>query len=121
MRKSIRLVALAGILAFLSPQTRAQDAETIADVRCLALGIKMANSSGIMVALYYLGRLNAHAPQLDIEDRVTQEIGRMTTADYASASTRCGGALREKWQQITRIGSGMSERGRQMLDKSAKK
>jgi hypothetical protein len=116
---------LASALTLLSLQARAQDAEIIADVRCVIVGIRLAGmadpsqeSAGTMLSLYYIGRLDGRAPKLDVEDLMIREISRMTTQDFASESKRCGASLTEKGRQITSIGKAMNERGQEMLDKA---
>ena len=118
------LTVLAGILTLSSLQARAQDAETIGDVRCLIVGMKISGmadstqqSAGLMLSMYYIGRLDGRVPQLDIEDLMIREISTMTTADYGSEAKRCGASLTNKGQEITRIGKDMIERGKKMLDK----
>jgi hypothetical protein len=118
MRKHTKLSMLAGVLALSSVQGRAQDAQTIADVRCVVVGLKataMANSPqqgvGMMVGLYYIGRLDGRVPKLDIEDLIIKELSKMTASDYKAEAKRCGDSLAAKGHQITQIGNDMVERG----------
>lgn len=115
---------LMGILMLTSMQASAQDAETIADIRCLIVGVKLAGMAdpaqrltGTMASLYYVGRLDGRVPTLDIEDLIIKEIAVMTTSDYGSEAKRCGASITDKGQEITRIGNDMIVRGRKMLDK----
>src|SRR5260370_16462066 len=105
------LRVLAGALTLSSAQAPAQDAETIADVRCLIVGMKFAGmadptqqSAGMMLSMYYIGRLDGRVPKLDIEALMIKEIITMTTSDYGSEAKRCGASLTDKGQAITRIG-----------------
>ena len=120
MRNSL-LSVLAGALTFWSVQAPAQDAETIADVRCLIVGVRISGmpdsnmqSAGTMLSLYYIGRLDAHVPKLDIEELMIKEISTMTTSDYGSEAKRCGTSLTDKGQEITRIGRDMIQRGQNL-------
>jgi hypothetical protein len=113
MRNSL-LSVLAGALTLSSAQAPAQDAETIADVRCIIVGMKFAGtadptqqSAGMMLSLYYIGRLDGRVPKLDIEELMIKEISTMTTSDYGSEAKRCGASLTDKGQEITRIGKDM--------------
>jgi hypothetical protein len=111
-----RVLAVTG-LVLLPVQARAQDAETIADVRCAIVGINFAGmpdashqTAGTMLSLYYIGRLNGRAPKLNVEDLLIKEIKAMTPADYESEARRCGASLSEKGQEIARIGKDISGR-----------
>jgi hypothetical protein len=104
-------------LVLLPAEVQAQDAATIADVRCVIVGISFAGmpdpsrqAAGTMLSLYYIGRLNGRAPKLNIEDLLIKEISTMTSSDYDSEAKRCGARLTEKGQEITRIGKNISER-----------
>jgi len=119
------LITLVGTVMFWAVQARAQDAETIADIRCIVVGFRMSQlpnpaqqTAGTMAALYYIGRLEGRMPNLDIEELMITEIGRMTATDYDSEAKRCGSHLMDKGQQITRFGKDMVERGQKMQDKS---
>ena len=97
-------------------QVRAQDAESIADVRCVAVGVRSAEkpdsrqkSTGTLLVLYYIGRVDGRDPSLDIEKALTEQIGKMTDADYASEAVRCSKILTEKGAQITHIGEAMQK------------
>jgi hypothetical protein len=118
------LSVLAGALTLLSTQAPAEDAETISDVRCVIVGMKFAGmsdptqqSAGLMLSLYYVGRLDGRVPKLNIEELMIKEISTMTTSDYGSEAKRCGASLTEKGQEISRIGKDMVERGQKMLGK----
>ena len=124
MRTICTLSALVGFLVLPPNLARAEDADSIADVRCVVVGMRFAEmtdpglqSSGRMLALYYIGRLDGRTPKLDIEKLMVQEITRMSDVDYSTEGQRCGSSLTEKGKEITRIGKDMIERGRAMLDK----
>jgi hypothetical protein len=118
------LGALAGALTLVSAKALAQDAETIADVRCVIVGIRFAgmadaaqHSAGMMLSMYYIGRLDGRVPKLDIEELMIKEISAMTESDYGSEAKRCGGSLTAKGQEVTRIGKDIVERGQKMQAK----
>jgi|HubBroStandDraft_5_1064220.scaffolds.fasta_scaffold23435_4 hypothetical protein len=102
-----------------SAKSLAQNQEDVADVRCVAVALRMTEmpaaeqkSSGLMMALYYVGRLDGRAPNLDIEELIIQQIGKMTNADYSSEAIRCGKSLSEKGQKMTQIGQKLGQLGR---------
>jgi len=126
MRNTL-LTVLVGALTLSSVQAPAQDAETIADVRCVIVGMKLVGiadptqqSAGMMLSMYYIGRLDGRVPKLDIEELMIKEISTMTTSDYGSEAKRCGASLTDKGQEITRIGKDMVERGQKMSGKQTK-
>ncbi|HTC44446.1 MAG TPA: hypothetical protein VK696_05295 [Steroidobacteraceae bacterium] len=89
----------------------AQDSDNVADVRCVAVGIRAAElpnstqkSTGTLLVLYYLGRLDGRNPTLDLEKLLAEQVAKMTDADYATESQRCSQSLSLKGAQITRLG-----------------
>lgn len=116
--QKIILSMLVGALAFCSARAYAQDPGTTANLRCLIVGLRASETSnptvrsaGMMLSMYYLGRLDAHVPKLDIEEPLIKQISTMTAAEYKSEGIRCGTSLTAKGQQITRIGQDMIQRG----------
>ena len=117
MQKCAKLSMLAAMLSMFSLGAEAQEVVNIADVRCVVVGMQLSGmttspkqSRGILLTLYYVGRLNGRAPKLDIEGLIIAETGRMTDSDFASEATRCEAGLAERGQQITQIGKDMMER-----------
>jgi hypothetical protein len=113
-----RASALAA-LVLLSAQAKAkaQDAETIADVRCVIVGFNFAamkdsqhQIAGAMMSLYYVGRLNGRAPKLDLESLLIKEVEVMTPSDYELEAKRCGASLSNKGQEISQIGKDLAAR-----------
>jgi len=111
MIRNYCLSMLLAAAAMVSLPVCAQDAETIADVRCVAVGIRDAElpnstqkSTGTLLVLYYVGRLDGRNPTLDLEKLLADQIAKMTDADYASESRRCGQSLSAKGAQITHLG-----------------
>jgi hypothetical protein len=103
-------------LTVVSLPARAQDADNIADVRCVAVGIRFAvtpdstqKSIGTLIILYYLGRLDGRAPTLDVEKLLTAQIAKMTDADYTAEAMRCNQNLTAKGAQITHLGEDMQK------------
>lgn len=108
---------LIAILGLASMRIGAQETVNIADIRCVAVGMKLAgaaNSSdqtrGFLLTLYYIGRLDGRVPKLDIENLLIVEGSKMSSSDDASEAKRCGASLVEKGEQITKIGKDLIER-----------
>ena len=117
MRKRYWWSVLLAAMTVLPLQSRAQDADNLADIRCVAVGIRFAElpdshqkSTGTLLVLYYIGRLDGRSPSLDIEKLLTEQIAKMTAADYSSEATRCGKWHTVKGEQITHIGEDMKQR-----------
>jgi hypothetical protein len=111
MSNQHRWSLLVAALSLLPLQAMAQDADTIADVRCVAVGIRSAalpdshqKSAGLLMALYFIGRLDGRDPTLDLEARLTEQLAKMTAADFTTEAARCGSTLSTKGAQITRVG-----------------
>jgi hypothetical protein len=107
---------LLACLGLAATRVEAQDAATIADIRCVIIGVRlseMANptqqSKGLLLSLYYLGRLDGRSPKLDIEHLLLDEFRTMAGTDYASEGKRCGVGLTEKGQQLVEIGNHLRE------------
>lgn len=111
-RAAVLLAVIAGLA---SPGAEAQIAATIADVRCVIVGMRLAGeTSGVqqsqaaLLTWYYLGRLDGRAPSIDVEKLLVQETTSMTDSDYISETKRCTAKLAEKGRQVTKIGKDLS-------------
>ena len=105
------LALLAAALTLIPLEVMAQDADTVADVRCVAVGIRSAalpdshqKSAGLLMALYFIGRLDGRDPKLDLEAMLSEQLSKMTAADFTTETARCGNSLTAKGAQITRVG-----------------
>ena len=90
----------------------AADRETLADVRCVLVAMRMVTTqapqqraAGMMVAMYYLGRLDGHAPGADIERLIKAEVWKSTSAELKADAVRCGQALQRKGHELQKIGA----------------
>jgi hypothetical protein len=102
--------------ATLPVQALAQDADTMADIRCVAVGMHFAEapdshqkSTGTLLVLYYMGRLDGRAPSLSIDKLLGEQIDRMTAADYSTEAARCSQNLALKGAQIKQLGEAMQK------------
>jgi phage FluMu protein gp41 len=98
-------------LLTLSANLHAQDAKTIDDVHCVIVGARLAGQSdsskqsvGVMMTLYYVGRLDGRMPTLDLQSLIRKELSSITAADYEYERKRCGDRMAEKGKQIQQIG-----------------
>ena len=111
MSKKHRLPLLVAALTLVPLHAMAQDADTVADVRCVAVGIRSAElpdsrqkSTGLLMALYFIGRLDGRDPKLDLETLLSEQLSKMTAADFTAEAARCGSSLASKGAQITHVG-----------------
>jgi hypothetical protein len=111
MPKKHWLPLLVAALTLVPLQAMAQDADTVADVRCVAVGIRSAElpdsrqkSTGLLMALYFIGRLDGRDPKLDLEAMLSAQLSKMTAADFTAEAARCGNSLASKGAQITHVG-----------------
>jgi hypothetical protein len=111
MSRTHWLSLLVAALPIVPLQVMAQDADTVADVRCVAVGIRSAElpdsrqkSTGLLMALYFIGRLDGRDPKLDLEALLSEQLAKMSAADFTTEATRCGNSLATKGAQITKVG-----------------
>lgn len=103
----------------------ASDSDVISDVRCIVVGAAMAGtqdqtakSSGIMLTLYYIGRLEGRAPNVDLEQLILEQSSAMTKSEFGAEATRCGSHLADKGREITRIGQDLVAREKKPAEAS---
>jgi hypothetical protein len=112
------VLAILGALALsgLSSQARAADDLTRDDLRCAIVALSIAGSGkeaqtvGMMSMFYYLGRLDGRTPDLDLENRLIDEIAVMKPADLKAAAQRCGAFLVVRGQKLQEVGKRLQER-----------
>ena len=101
---------------FLSPfaAARAADAPPDPDLRCMAVMAKINQLpdarhqfESLIGGYYYLGRLNAAAPGLDLGKRVAEAYAKMSAADFLSETARCEKEMRDQGHAIAEIGNAM--------------
>jgi hypothetical protein len=117
----VTLILAAALVLVAPAASRAASEVDIADVRCVAVAFRISElpapvqkSSGLLMAVYYLGRLDGRAPERDIEDLIFEQITKMTNEDYRAEAVRCGNTLTEKGRKITQMGENLSRRGQQL-------
>src|SRR5580698_8359750 len=91
------------VMAAPAPVVLAQTPDTTADVRCVAVGLHFAEapnspqkSTGLLMALYYMGRLDGRDPNLDLKALLTAQLAKMTAADFSQEDLRCSSILSSK-------------------------
>ncbi|THD77596.1 MAG: hypothetical protein E7812_13570 [Phenylobacterium sp.] len=97
------LLSAACVAALLTTATtaRADDEAIGADARCIAVFAAMVQMPAYKDAagaglLYYLGRLDARDPKLDLAAAVKHEAARMDRTEYMAVAQRCGSTLKQR-------------------------
>ncbi|MGH8290948.1 MAG: hypothetical protein ACREV7_18365 [Steroidobacteraceae bacterium] len=118
LRKWITALAVC-VAIFVEPCeiARASDQQMVADVSCVVVGMRMIQmaapqqrAAGLMVATYYLGRLDGRAPDAVVRRLIEREAASMTVAAFRANATRCGKALTAKGQEIEKIAANLSSK-----------
>jgi hypothetical protein len=118
MRKILPLT-IGMLLTITGPSNAAdeQNSDTIGDVRCVVVGLKIAQlpdatqkAAGVMVTLYYIGRLDGRTPNLAMEDLISQEAQNITSASFQVEAARCGNSLKARGQALTEMGEHLTKR-----------
>lgn len=114
---SVWVVLFAALAYGPSFAARAANRYALSDVRCVVVGLRMVEmpasqqrTAGMMLAIYYLGRLDGRAPDAEVEGLIEREAEKMTAAEFRSNAVRCGNALTLKGQEIQRIGAELSRK-----------
>jgi hypothetical protein len=97
------------------------------DVRCIFVGLQAVQStdpavqqSAVVVAMYFLGRLESIAPQANLEELLMKESVSMSKPTvFQAEAARCSLALKDKGKLMQEVGNHLLLRGREMLDKPA--
>ena len=94
--------------------TLAEDVQSDADLRCMAVMAKINQLPDPRHQLefsiggyYYLGRLNAARPELDIAQATAGAFSKMSAAEFLSETTRCEREMQAQGKSISSIGSAM--------------
>ena len=119
--RSAELRLLALIFGLISIPAYAQESLTIADIRCMIVGMELSaltdsqsQSRGIFMTLYYMGRIRGRTPKLIIEDLTIEEANKMPNGELASEEKRCLTDLAEAGVKLTQIGKDIIERKAKM-------
>jgi hypothetical protein len=114
MRRFGYLIAACLLLTGSLKGAGAQDAQTSADLRCMSVMAKINQLpdsrhqlESLIGGYYYLGRIQALAPGLDLGPSTAATYAKMSPSEFLSETTRCEQEMRAKGHAITEIGSAM--------------
>jgi hypothetical protein len=98
-------------LALFAP-AHAQDAPPDADLRCLLVSFLGASnpdanfrSASILAAMYYLGRVDGRAPQMDLSAALVSRARTFHPEQAASEMKRCGAELKARAEALKELGA----------------
>ena len=103
----------AGLLAGTMAAAQAQDTKD-ADLRCMAVMAKINQLSdpnhqieSLIGGYYFLGRLQAMAPELKLGTGTADAYARMSPAEFISETQRCEQEMRTNGHAMVEIGNAM--------------
>lgn len=76
------------------------------------LSVPEQQSAGLMLAAYYLGRLDSVAADAEVERLIEREREKMTAEQFRQNAIRCGKALTAKGQELQKFSADLSRKGR---------
>ena len=91
------------------------------DLRCFLIMASLAESAkegpamqtAVAGTLYFLGRLENRAPDLDIEAAGAAELVAMTEAEYQNQKPVCLAVIEERGKRLIALGAGIEKRLKQ--------
>ena len=115
-RLSFVLAMVIGSLS-LATAARAADDANVSDVRCVLVGFVGMQSPDPQTKaiargaiLYFVGRVRARAPNLDLEAAISKQLSLITPQLLQAETQRCGGLLKAEGDKLTTIGMDMSKK-----------
>ena len=105
----LRFAAVLAVLCSLWANAALAD-ETGDDIKCLAIGLKLAaspdpddQSVGMLTTMYWLGKLDAVTPKVDLEKQMQDGAFDMKEADEKDIALRCAAALKPRGEFLTTL------------------
>jgi hypothetical protein len=87
-----------------------ESADTVSDLRCfvtvsmLARQVEEANKGSVMVvAVYYLGKLDGRTPKLDLAAQAESLARKLWSEDYRAEAVRCSTAMGARGEQLLAV------------------
>ena len=111
----MKIIVIAALTAalFAPGVARADKEEDMqADLRCMlamyatARNPQLAQGAGVAL-LYYVGRIEARDPALDLAAAMRKEAQRMSASDYSFNARRCGDEVKAKGELIKVAGQAL--------------
>jgi len=115
------LAAAAAACALTGASAYAQDSTLQNDLSCAVIGLSMTGTAngnaqqqqaGSLISVYYIGRIKAQAPQLDLEQALYDRILAFTVVELESEQQRCATEFRAFGAELQTMGANLQARGR---------
>lgn len=93
------------------------------DVRCFIVALQAMDSSdaatkmaGTMAQNYWMGRIDGHQPEIDLENMVLAEIPEVSKPGvFESEALRCGTEMQVRGAEVQKIGRNIQRRAMEMM------
>ena len=110
------LIAALSAAAGLATAAKAADADNVADVRCVVVAMGLTQSPDPQVkalaaaaSLYFVGRIDGRAPDLDLEAMMIRQVNSMSMDDMRGELQRCAGILQTRGDRLKAIGADLQK------------
>jgi hypothetical protein len=107
------ILSAAGLASWaVAASAHAADSAATPDLRCLVVAATMASNAnpqlknaGTMASFFYLGKLDGHMSDAELEAGLKLEMTRMTPQEVQTEAVRCGQALQVRGKTLVDIGT----------------
>jgi hypothetical protein len=103
------MILAATLAAAVGGSAHAQDAAADADLRCAAVIYYLhatdekPSDEGLRAVLYFLGRVQAHEPKIDIQTRLPQAIRDLAGPKMVDEVNRCAGVFSAGTDELDKV------------------
>jgi hypothetical protein len=114
MRPSLALSLLTVIMVTANVAKAEEASDSAADLRCLSIMAKINQLpdarhqlESLIGGYYYLGRVTAAKPDLDLPSATAEAFGRMSAAEFLTETGRCEKEMQNRGKSMTGIAAAM--------------
>ena len=114
MRPSLALSLLIAILVTANVARAEEASDSAADLRCLSIMAKINQLpdarhqlESLIGGYYYLGRVTAAKPDLDLPSATAEAFGQMSAADFLTETGRCEKEMQNRGKSMSGIAAAM--------------
>jgi hypothetical protein len=114
MRPSLALFLLSAIVVTANIAKAEEAGDSAADLRCLSIMAKINQLpdarhqlESLIGGYYYLGRVTAAKPDLDLPSATAEAFGRMSAAEFLTETGRCEKEMQNRGKSMSGIAAAM--------------
>jgi hypothetical protein len=114
MRPSFALSLLSAIVVTANVAKGEEASDSAADLRCLSIMAKINQLpdarhqlESLIGGYYYLGRVTAAKPDLDLPSATADAFGRMSAAEFLTETGRCEKEMQNRGKSMSGIAAAM--------------